>query len=183
MKRIVMMAVGAVVILILLLLYIGQISVANKSEKEKEALQVKYEKLVKEKQENGLTQDETKTFSFIEGVLTTLYEYDNDNYVDRFKKLKGKVSEDILTKISGSSSPQAPKISIKSSVEDIKVYRDISRETGIGALVQIKTKYTVDGRETEPKTYFYRVVVRKNEGNLLMTEFESLGELSPVNET
>lgn len=177
-----MIAGGAVVFLILLLLYIGQISVANQSEKEKESLQEKYEKLSEEKQENGLTQDETKTFSFVEGVFTTLYDYDNDSYIKRFKNLKGKVSEDILTKISGSSSPQAPKVPIESNVDDIKVYRDISQKVGIGALVQITTKYTVNGNETEPKTSFYRVVVREKNGNFYLNQFESLGELTPLNE-
>ncbi len=177
------MAGGGVVVLILLLLYIGQLSVASQAIKDKESIQEKYEKLSKEKQKNGLTQDETKTFSFIEGVFTTLYEYDNDTYVDRFKKLKGKVSEDILTKISGSSSPEAPKVTIKSTVEDIKVYRDISQKIGIGALVQITTKYTVGGNESEPKTYFYRVVVRDKNGTFTMNQFESLGQLTPINET
>lgn len=176
--------VGSLILaVVFLVLWLGTMATNSDLEEENQELENGISALEEEKSNVGLSQGETDTVQFVEGIFDHLYNYDNDTFNKRFEDLEGRVNEDEINKIRGSGeSVEPPEVQISSNLENIQIYRELTTENGIGALVEVDSSYQVGDNPISENTYMYRVVVEQINGNLYMTQVTALGAINPVDQ-
>lgn len=105
-----------------------------------------------------------------------LFNYDNSNFVSRFKELEKFMNNDVITEQKGSGEVETPQIKIVKKVNNIRIYRQVIKERNISALVEMNSTYKVKDKENPSVNELYKVKY-----NLTTHKISSLEYLGAIN--
>lgn len=144
--------------------------IQEKQEKQKELLQGSDTKL------DYVNGEEVERI--IETFFRTQYDYDNENYKERFTKIKPFVSNDVYGQLTSAGIPDVPSIKFSNVVNDIQIY--ITEKTDhMDSLILLDTTYSIEGFDNSVMTQIFNV--KFNNG--VITSLELIGTFTKMSES
>lgn len=117
--------------------------------------------------------------SFINDFFKIQYEYSNDDYTQRFKKIKTFVTNDVYNQLTGSGIPAAPKTQFSNKVKDLQIYITGKNNKTVNALILLTTIYTIDNKDMDPTKQIFEVSVQPYGEKWKIVKLTLLGNLQP----
>lgn len=180
-KFLIGLGVSIVLNIILIIGIAGQGIVSSRQKSQVQNLTTQNEQLNKKLSQlsQGGNQDNYSIKSLLHDLFYTEFQYNNQTYVSRFKKIKKYVTDDVYKSLQGAGGAEAPKTPIQNKVNSLNIYLTDTNTDTAKALVSINTTYSVNGSNNSPVSQIYEVQIIKGNNSYVVNKITLMGSFAP----
>lgn len=115
-----------------------------------------------------------------ENFFQIFYNYTNENYEERYEKIKKYISDKVFVQLTGGGKPTAPKIKISNKVADLRVFINQNNNGELDGFVVLKTTLSVDQNESPETSQMFQVHLVHKDNSYIIDKLESFGVVSKM---